>query len=159
MTKDVIRKKMQQYQQQIEDAKRRDIERLQFRTQSITNFQELVKNIIKPTMESFSKEMQCDICKFRIDGDFTNSDDPQIRFWATPEGISLNEYDFKDVPHIFYSIDPLHGVVQTNISTIIKGKAGRAYDGASYRLEEVNKEVIERDLVKMVNELMDNILG
>jgi hypothetical protein len=159
MTKEIIRKKMAQYAQQIEDARRRDIERLTLRTQSIATFQDLAEKVIKPAMEAFSAEVESEVCKFRIDGDYKHSDDPQIRFWATPVGISLNEYEFKDVPHIFYGIDPVAGVVITHISTIIKGKVGRIYEGPSYKLDEITPQVIEKDLVKVVNELMDNILN
>lgn len=159
MDRETIKSKMQSYLQRIEDAKRRELERLQARSQCISQFQELAQTVMRTTMESFAQDMESQVCSFRIDGDYTNSDDPQIRFWITPMGISLNEYEFKDVPHLFYGVDPVAGSVVTHISTVIKGKAGRIYEGPSYKLEEVTPETVERDIVKVVNELMDNILA
>lgn len=158
-TRETIRNKMMQYLDRIEETRRREGEKQQSRILYLTKFQAVASEIIKPIMETMAHELENEVCRFRIDGDFTSPTNPQIRFWITPKGINLNEYDFKDVPHIFYTVDPTTGVIFTHISTIVKGRAGRLYDGSNYKLEEITCEMVERDILKVMNELMDNILS
>ncbi|MFZ5807119.1 MAG: hypothetical protein ACOY3I_07935 [Verrucomicrobiota bacterium] len=159
MNKDTIREKMQTYLRKMEEARQKELERAQQRTQILAQFQELVKSVIKPAMENFSKEMESDACRFRIDGEYTDAEDPQIRYWMTPTGVNLNDYEFKDVPHLFYGVDTDSNFVITHISTVVKGCAGRIYEGPRYQLEEMTADVIEKDLVKVLGELLDNLLS
>ena len=154
-----IQEKMRLYQHQLDEAKKKEAEWQEQKAVRLEQFQGLARDVIKPTMEHFSKEMGHQICRFRIDGDVENEESPQIRCWITPVGISLNEYEYRDVPHVFYIMDLSANELVTNISTIVKGKAGRIYEGATYKLGEVTKDTVEKDLTHMLNELMDNLLS
>jgi hypothetical protein len=158
LTRETLIQKIQSYEAQIAEAKRRENEKMENRQQRAQRFQHLVSLVIRPTMEEFAKEVESGVCKFRVDGDYVQEEEPHVRFWIYPEGVNVHEYEFKDVPHLFYTLNTSSGLVSTNISTMIKNKNGRIYEGPCYKLDEINEQAVERDLVKVVNEVMDNIL-
>lgn len=147
---------MERYRQRLSQEDQKEQDDTAKYNQAVAKFAEIVKDIIRPAMERFIAQAKSDILDFKLEDASQHPTDLRIGVWIIPLRRDLSRMRYEERPHLYYALAPRSNIITSHISTAAPG--GTIHGGPNYKLEEITAANVEKDLLGVVNEILDEIV-